>query len=125
MAANKLVLVGPEYVRVDINADIVVMQPEMVSSVELAVRSEIDRYLHPVTGGARGTGWDYGRLPQKFDLCVLIEKIEGVSHVRELSIQAIPDRPGAEKTGRFLICSGQHDISMRLEVQFATDLAQS
>ncbi len=125
MAMNELVLVGPEYVRVDVTAEVVVAQPEVASRVELDVRHELERHLHPVTGGVRGTGWDYGRLPQRFDLCVLIEKIEGVSHVRDLHIRVVPDRPGGERTGRFLICSGQHNISMRLEEQFAADLAQS
>jgi len=125
MPMNELVLVSPEYVRVDVSAEIVVVRPEVASQVELDIRQELDRYLHPVTGGARSTGWEYGRLPQRFDLCVLMEKVAGVSHVRNLQISVIPERPGAERTGRSLICNGQHDITVRLEEHFAADLAQS
>lgn len=122
---NELVLVGPEYVRVDVSAEVVVARPDVASQVELDIMEALERYLHPVAGGARGTGWEYGRFPQQFDLCVLIEKIPEANHVRNLQIHLLPQRPGAEKTGRSLIWSGQHHITVRLEEQFAADLAQS
>jgi hypothetical protein len=124
MATNELVLVGPEYVHVDVSAEVIVAQPEIASQVELDIVEALKRYLHPVTGGARGTGWDYGRFPQRFDLCVLIEKIAGVNYVRNLHIHLDPQRRGAERTGRSLVCNGQHQITTRLE-EYAADLAQS
>jgi len=114
---SDLVLVGPEYVRVDVSAEIVVNQPGDASDVELAARRELERYLHPITGGPDGNGWEFGRLPQKFDLCGLIEQIPGVSHVRDIRVTPVADRRGAEKTDQFLICCGQHQISMTLEGQ--------
>ena len=113
----EIVLVGPEYVRVDVSAEIVVNQPGDASDVELAAKRALERYLHPVSGGLDGNGWEFGRLPLKFDLCGLIEQIPGVSHVRDIRTSAIADRPGAEKTDQFLICCGQHQISMTLEEQ--------
>ena len=121
---NELVLVGPEYIRVDVSAEVIVARPEVASQVELDVVQALENYLHPVAGGARGRGWDFGRIPQRFDLCVLLEQIREVNHLRNLHIRLIPDRPGAEKTGRSLICNGQHQITVRLE-EYAADLAQS
>ena len=106
----KLVLVGPEYVEVDVEAVIAIEDLDLASDVELAVTLALQRYLHPLQGGPAGTGWDFGRTPQKSDLYALIEKIEGVSHVRSVQLKCRPLRTGAEKTGRFLICCGKHRI---------------
>ena len=119
----EMVVVGPEYVRVDVEAEIAVNDPEDAADVELAVREELERYLHPISGGPEGCGWEFGRLPRKFDLSVLIERIPGVSHVRDLRVSTVAGRPGVEKTGNFLICCGQHKIAMTLEEQSAVEFA--
>jgi len=119
----ELVLTGPEYVRVDVDAEIVVDQSGNASDVERAVREKLDQYLHPVTGGVDSGGWDFGRLPQKFDLCVQIEQIPGVNHIRDLRGSAVADRPGGEKTGHFLICCGQYKIALTLEEPSAVEFA--
>jgi hypothetical protein len=119
----EMVVVGPEYVRVDVEAEIVVEDPSDASDVELAVKQELDRYLHPVHGGPDGCGWEFGRLPRKFDLSVLIERIPRVNHVRELRVRTAAGNPGVEKTGKFLICCGQHKIAMVLEEQGAIEFA--
>jgi predicted phage baseplate assembly protein len=118
----ELVIVGPEYVRVDVDAEIAVDDPGNANQVELAVKQAVDSYLHPITGGLNGEGWEFGQLPRKFDLSVLIERVEGVSHVRELRVNTRGSR-GAEKAGDFLICCGQHRIAMTLEESIAPELA--
>jgi len=110
-----LALAGPEYVRVDVDCEIAVSDPGVAAEIEPAAKSALDRYLHPVTGGPRGMGWDFGREPKRSDFFGLLEEIPGVSHIRELRVSLIPDRPGSEKTGRFLICSGNHKVTTTLE----------
>lgn len=110
-----LELVGPEYVRVDVECEMAVSDPEAAGAVELAARRALYRYLHPVTGGVHGNGWDFGREPKRSDFFGLLEGIPGVSHIRELRVSLIPDRPGSEKTGRFLICGGNHKVTTTLE----------
>jgi len=114
LATTELVVVGPEYVRIDVDADIVVDSLNHVSDVERTVTQAIRRYLHPIHGGPNNSGWDFGRLPQRFDLYVLIERIAGVSHIRNLHMTTVADRSGAEKTEHFLICCGQHRVTMTL-----------
>ncbi len=114
LATTELVVVGPEYVRVDVDAEIVVERLDNASDVERSVTQAIKNYLHPIHGGPNGAGWDFGRLPQRFDLYVLIERIAGVSHIRSLRMSTVADRPGAEKTRHFLICCGHHQVSMTL-----------
>lgn len=110
-----LELVGPEYIRVDVDCEITIIEPEAASEVELAVRRALDSYLNPITGGNDRTGWDFGREPKRSDFLGLLEGIGEVSHIRELRLSLIPDRPGSEKTGRFLICCGNHKVTTTLE----------
>jgi len=111
-----LILVGPDYVQVQVETEVAVEDPDAASDVELAVTLALRRFLHPLTGQLKGSGWDFGRRPTESDLYRLIEGVPGVSHVRALRITEIPDRVGAEKTGQFLIYSSdQHKVTVTLE----------
>jgi hypothetical protein len=114
LATAELVVVGPEYVRVNVEAEIVVNRPEEASDVEQKIGAALKSYLHPIRGGQARSGWDFGRLPQRSDLYVLIERIPGVSHIRNLNVRMIAERPGVEKTGHFLVYSGHHTLTMTL-----------
>ncbi len=114
LTAN-LVLVVPEYVRVDVECEITVSDLDAASEVELAVQNALAAYLHPVTGGRDSRGWNFGREPRRSDFYGLLESIPGVSHIRELHVSLVPDRLGSDKTGRFLICSGNHKVTTTLE----------
>jgi hypothetical protein len=107
-----LVLVGPEYVRIEIAADVAVASDQDAGAVESAVTEALKSFLHPLTGGPDGTGWDFGRLPKESDVYGLIHKLSGVDHVRTLEVKRIGERFGAESTGRFLICPGECRVSV-------------
>jgi predicted phage baseplate assembly protein len=117
-----LVVVGPEYVRVDVEAEIAVDDPGVASDVERSVRQELAHYLHPIYGGPDGRGWEFGHLPQKFDLNVRLERIPGVSHVREIRVNT-PASAATLRSGNFLISCGKQRIAMVLEEPSATQLA--
>lgn len=107
----ELVVLGPEYVRIDVTAEVALASPEGQSDVELAILSALSRFLHPLSGGPAGKGWAFGRIPQKSDFYALIEGIAGVDHVRALHIEYVEDRPGKTlATRRFLVHSGVHQL---------------
>ena len=114
-STGKLVLAYPEYVTIDIQLEIAVEDSDIASDVELGAKLALDRFLHPLTGGTAGTGWHFGRLPHRSDVFGLIERIPGVSHVRQLRVQTRVDREGADKTPHFLICCGRHEVTVTLE----------
>jgi predicted phage baseplate assembly protein len=114
LATADLVVVGPEFVRVDVDAEIVVEQAEEASKVEQRIDAALRTYLHPVSGGPSGSGWDFGRLPQRSDIYVLIERIPGVGHIRDLTLTTVAERPGIEKTKHFLVYCGRHTLTMTL-----------
>jgi hypothetical protein len=113
-ATANLAVVGPLYIRVDVRAEVAVATPGGASTVEGAVHARLAAFLHPLTGGLDGTGWDFGRTPHRSDFFALIESVPGVDHVRFLQISEVEDQPGVRKTGRFLVFSGEHRISLVL-----------
>jgi len=112
MPTADLVVVGPDYVRVDIQAEVALASLDGASEIQSSILSSISGFLHPLTGGSSGTGWDFGRTPHKSDLYRLIESVKGVDHIRTLTITATPDHVGAAATGRFLVYSGEHTIDL-------------
>ena len=108
-------LAGPEWVRVTITTEIVPVSFEAVDAVLSDVRTALQRFLHPLTGGPDGSGWDFGRRPHRSDLFALLESIGGVDHVHHLAVQEEPPVPAWPD--RFLVFSGDHQISVVLPSQ--------
>jgi hypothetical protein len=106
-------VVGPLYVRVDVTLEVALVRLDGASQVEQAIRARLAAFLHPLTGGRDGTGWDFGRQPHISDLQAVVAG-PGVDHVRKLAVAQVEDVPGAAGTGRFLIYSGQHQITLTL-----------
>lgn len=109
-----LSVVGPHYLRVDVTVEVALASLEGSSAVEQAVQQALDGFLHPLTGGAEGVGWDFGREPRTSDLFVLIEAIPGVEYIRYLKVDDTAEDPFPEikDSGRFLVYSGDHTISL-------------
>jgi hypothetical protein len=113
-AANAaLAIVGPLYIRVDVDVEVVLERIEGANDVEQAIRSKLAAFLHPLTGGRDCSGWDFGREPQTSDLLAIVGDVTGVDHVRKLAATQHEDLPGSRVTGRFLVYSGQHRISLK------------
>ncbi|MEP6620357.1 MAG: putative baseplate assembly protein [bacterium] len=107
-----LTVVGPLYVRVDVTIEIALVALEGASQVEDAAREALRAFLHPLTGGRDGTGWDFGRQPHLSDLYAVVSDVPGVDHVRQLSINQVEEPTGALATERFLVYSGQHQVTL-------------
>lgn len=107
-----LVVVAPEYVRVDVSVEVALASPEGASAVASDVAQALARFLHPLTGGLDADGWDFGRQPHLSDLYALLEAVPGVDHLASLQVTAGEERPGLLAGGRFLVHSGNHDIRL-------------
>lgn len=108
-------VVGPLYVQVRITAEIAIAALEGASEVEQAVMQHLTRFLHPLTGGFEGTGWEFGREPYKSDFYRLLEGISGVDHIRTLQVidgTGTAEVDAIKATHRFLVYSGQHTITL-------------
>jgi Baseplate J-like protein len=110
--AGQLILVVPDYARVDVTAEITVSSIETATSVQHSALSALQNFLHPSFGGWNNDGWEFGHEPKASDVYAVLRKVPGISHVRRVRLTLLGDRPGAEKTGRFMIYGGQHNITV-------------
>jgi hypothetical protein len=105
-----LVVIGPEYVRTDVVADIAWKSDYSKTNAVVECKKRLDRFLHSVTGGAEENGWRFGQLPHASDIYPVLAGIEGLDDIRSLELRHEEDRPGLLSTRMFLICPGEHEI---------------
>jgi hypothetical protein len=104
-----LQVTGPEWQAVSVTAEVVPKSLETADAVRAAVLQQLEKFLHPLTGGKKGQGWALGRLPQQSDLYAVIQSIRGVDHVRSLKVE--PDPQTKHLSPEQLIYSGTLIIS--------------
>lgn len=123
VAADRLIVRGPTYVEVTVETDLVAEGRGSVATLEESVTGEIEAFLHPLSGGEEGEGWAFGELPAMSDLYALVEGVDGVDHVTELSIRFEPSegvatiREGEEPPSvseDALIYSGVQEVTVGL-----------
>ena len=77
---------GPSWARVTVTAEVVPVVLDLATEVQVVVLARLAEFLHPLTGGPDGRGWDFGRQPHRSELYALIESVSGVDHVRTLRV---------------------------------------
>ena len=87
VATDRLVVRGPSYVTVAVEARVAGDGSRTVSELETAVVDALSAFLHPLTGGFAGDGWAFGDLPAPGDLFARLEDVEGVDHVAALAVR--------------------------------------
>lgn len=110
---------GPQYTRVGIRAEIVPVQPDQAAAVEVRVRENLQRYLHPLTGGQNHQGWQFGQAVRLSQIARVIEAIEGVDYAAQLILvndghlfeDQIPINPDG------LVASGNHELTLTVGVR--------
>ena len=117
---ERLVVRGPDFLEVSVDAVLKASDVRSIAALEETVTGTIARFLHPLSGGPSEEGWGFGELPHRSDLYALMEGIEGVDHVDELTVSirtsteetitmregtAVPSVPSDS-----LVFSGTHEI---------------
>jgi hypothetical protein len=93
------------------------IDPRMgAETVRAQVLDELRMFLDPLTGGDDGKGWPFGRAVYKSEIYRVIESVEGVTCVDQVSLfgkscdSALRDRITLRKPG--LVYSGEHEIAI-------------
>jgi Baseplate J-like protein len=108
-------VVGPLYLRVSVKAQVGLVSLDGATTVLALLQARVASFLHPLTGGIDGTGWDFGRRPHESDFHALIDAVPGVDHISFLDVEEEEDVPGVTATGRFLVYSGSQAITAVFE----------
>jgi hypothetical protein len=75
-----------------------------------ACEARVNAFLHPLTGGAGGDGWAFGKEPHASDLLAALDEIDGIDHVRALRLRFEADARDLRRSGDFLVSAGRHTI---------------
>jgi hypothetical protein len=114
---------GPDWVRITARVEIVPASLEAAGGLVATARAAIAAYLHPLTGGPKGQGWEFGRLPQASDVYAILTAIQGVDHIQNLAVlheqesspgewAELPESTPADALHRVLCFSGSHVIDI-------------
>ncbi|GFN30002.1 putative baseplate assembly protein [Paenibacillus xylaniclasticus] len=115
---------GPAYAEVSVHTVLVTSGIEAVPEAERESLSRLKAFLHPLSGGPDGTGWEFGRIPALSDLYVLLGSVPGLEYVDRLEM-TIRDAEGQETiinpsqqttaalSQHLLIYSGMHQVVVR------------
>lgn len=118
LADQEHIFVGPpQYVSVDVQTTVYAKSLDVIGTAEQKVRKQLHEFLHPLTGGPAGEGWDFGRDLAASDLYLLLEEIEEVDHVRALRLVAgeTESEEQIEVGPDALLASGTHTVTMKVE----------
>ncbi|MCP4368023.1 MAG: putative baseplate assembly protein [Deltaproteobacteria bacterium] len=115
IAPQQFLVRGPYYARITVTATVVPVTVDDASEVEKRVVEKLRTYLHPLKGGPLQKGWDFGRKICLPDLLALLEGVEGLDHVTNITLskddeQVEGDVPLGPHTLPF---SGDHIINLR------------
>jgi hypothetical protein len=111
-AATELVVVGPDYVAIDVDVEVSVGEARIAGAVRGTLEELLDAFLHPLTGGLRGDGWNLGELPQRSDLYALCASTSGVMWVSSLHVAPREERHGLLRGGHFFASPGRHRVGV-------------
>ena len=105
VASDQIVVIGPEYVTIDVSATMVPLHPSDAGAADEAARQALQDFLHPLRGGLDGRGWQPGQGVYLADVAQVLARVDGVDMVRDLALL----RDGIEQ-GEFISVAPHHVV---------------
>ena len=95
LLTTELFVISPRYIEIYVDATVVIKPGYSKKTVEKRVRTELENFLHPITGGIDRKGWPFGRPVYRSELYEIIDGVEGVDYVTSLKLKReSKDQPG-------------------------------
>jgi hypothetical protein len=116
---QRVLVVEPSYVALNVSAEIVPKDPNDAATVETQLRDNLNRFLHPLTGGPGGNGWGFGEDVHLSNIASVIEATDGVDYARDIRLFV----DGGERCQSVavprdtLICSGAHELKLAVGIR--------
>lgn len=85
---TRLLVVGPEYLDVSVQASIRALAHTDPDRVRRDVIDALDTFFDPLRGGPLGRGWPFGRDVYRSEVLAAIDDVSGVDHVTSLTLSA-------------------------------------
>jgi len=116
-AANIRVL-GPRYLPVSVQAECVPLQAGQAAEVEERLRTALNRFLHPLTGGLSRRGWGFGESVRISQVARIIQETQGVDY----SLRVVLSAEGrvfdefVPVEANTLVAPGEHELRLLVGV---------
>ena len=112
--ARQVIVRGPSYRAVSVQAEAIPVDPTRAAEVEEAIGAALDAFLHPVNGGPHGAGWEFGQSVELSEVVQVILRTDGVASVPHVALvcgtdafdDAVPIGPDE------LPCAGKHVLKL-------------
>jgi len=120
---SRIVVRGPTYAVVSVDATIRTTGVESISVVKSTIKSTLSAYLHPTDGSPEETGWEFGECPTVESLQSRLRSVAGVDTVTELSatvhvgddeFQLTQELSQPTLPADGLVCNGEHDLTIEV-----------
>ncbi|GAA2997395.1 putative baseplate assembly protein [Actinokineospora diospyrosa] len=119
LLGTRAIVGPPRYQGITVVARLVAADAE-VDRVRIAAQDALHGHLNPLTGGADGTGWEFGRAVQYGEVFAVLQRVPGVSVVEEILMFPANPLTGArgarvervELTPDALVFSHQHQVTV-------------
>ncbi len=114
--AGQIRIAGPRYLAVSVVAEVIPRDPSHAAQVEDSLTDALDAFLHPVTGGPEGTGWEFGASVHLSQIVEVILGTAGVAAAPQVALVADTDAYGdaVPIPADCLPCSGNHLLKLTI-----------
>jgi predicted phage baseplate assembly protein len=112
LVTARVYVIGPDYVRVEVQTTVLLRGGFSSTDVQQQIRTALNRFLHPLSGGPEGNGWPFGRTVYKSEVYQVIENVEGVDGVQRLDLGASDDQGNIKIPPQSLVYAGDHRIGI-------------
>lgn len=86
LLTTEVIVTGPLYRQVKVEVQVVAAPTADAAAVRNQIAAALDRFLHPLTGGADGQGWPFGGDVYFSDIFRLVLQVEGVQTVEDVRL---------------------------------------
>ena len=97
LLGTQLVVDGPAYVGVSIEATILVQRHRNADEVRGSVAQRIRDYLDPINGGPDGAGWPFGRDLYLSEMQSVVQAVPGVEYAQDVTLYQVDIQTGQSR----------------------------
>lgn len=83
-----LEVIGPDYIRVGVEADVVYTNPASSKIIEGRIIDNLKQFLDPLSGGQDRKGWQLGKNLYISEICSEIQNTPGVDYIKNITVKA-------------------------------------
>lgn len=108
VATRRVTVEGPSYLPVGVSVTVIPQYADEAGEVRERVVTALEAFLHPLSGGQDGSGWDFGEGAYLSDVARALESVSGVDAVTDLILtrDGVPARDAVSARDDQVVCAG-------------------